>query len=162
MAALLNTGRHQARDYALVLIGYRHAMRVSELVSLEWSQVNLEAGTIHINRCKGSQEGVHKLTPDAIKALSNVPRRNKFIFASERGGHISENNCHKIIASLGRVAGIPFPIHPHMLRHSKLTSLINRNVNAFLVQQFAGHKSIKSTLQYIHLAENATAGLSGD
>lgn len=157
------TGRNCERDYAMVLVGYRHAMRVNELVALEWSQFDEANGILHVSRSKGSRDGQHYMEADTIKALKALPKRGRFIFQSERGnGHITESGAYKVIKRLGDVAGVQFPIHPHMLRHTKATSLIDRGVNAFDVQNFLGHRSIKSTMEYVHGRAEASRGLSGD
>ena len=74
MNAARKTGRHGHRDASLILIGYRHALRVSELVSLRWDQVDLVQGLIHINRLKNGVDSTHPVRGPEIRALRRLQR----------------------------------------------------------------------------------------
>ena len=70
MSAARKHSRYSARDAAMILIGYRHGLRASELCSVQWSEVELDAGRLHIRRAKGGLTGVHPLAGVEIRALS--------------------------------------------------------------------------------------------
>ena len=74
MKAARNTGRHCHRDSTLILIAYRHALRVSELVGLRWDSVDLEQGLIHIRRLKGGVPSTHPISGSEIRALRRLKR----------------------------------------------------------------------------------------
>jgi len=79
--------RHGQRDAAMILIGFRHGLRVSELCDLQWSSIAFGTGTMHVRRAKGGQEATHPLLGDELRALRELKRQSAspFVFASERG-----------------------------------------------------------------------------
>jgi integrase len=87
--AAKNVGRHGHRDMTMVMMSYRHALRVSELVNLKWSQVDLSQGLIHVNRLKNGVASVHPLGGHSIRALRKLKRDypdTQYIFITERKG----------------------------------------------------------------------------
>ena len=88
IAAAGKTGRHGLRDATLVLIAYRHGLRVGELVALRWEQVDLPRGTLHVNRKKNGEAATHPLSGRELRALRQVKRvypESPFFFVTERG-----------------------------------------------------------------------------
>lgn len=80
-------GRHGERDSLIILIMYRHALRVGELVDLHWDQLDLNRGRMHVNRLKNGDPSVHYLEGDEIRALRKLRRDysvTDFVFESER------------------------------------------------------------------------------
>src|SRR5258708_3201305 len=67
-------GRHGPRDATLILIAYRHGLRVGELVGLRWEQVDLQRGTLHVNRTKNGEAGTHPLTGRELRTLRQLKR----------------------------------------------------------------------------------------
>ncbi len=74
MAAAKRSGRHGQRDATVILIAYRHGLRVSELVALRWDQIDLKQGTLHVNRLKNGSESVHPLRGPELRALTAVSK----------------------------------------------------------------------------------------
>lgn len=156
MKAAGQIGRNRHRDKTLILTAYRHALRVSELVALKWSQIDLQAARIHVNRRKNGEASVHPLTGGEVRALRKLKRESEqsaFVFTSERGGTLTTDTVRKLVARAGREAGIPFPVHPHMLRHAAGYKLVNDNQPLRAIQQFLGHKQIRHTTAYTKLAD---------
>lgn len=146
----------------MILLAYRHGLRVTEAVRLQWSDINLKAPTIYIKRLKGSQSGVHPLGKDEVKALTQIRKgteSTRWIFENERGGPISDDTARKIFARAGRVAGLDFPVHFHMARHSCGYYLANRGTDLLLIQAWLGHRDITNTVRYTALAPNRFEGL---
>lgn len=155
MSAARQTGRHGHRDSTMILLAFRHALRVSELVALRWDQVDLSAGTIHVNRLKNGSPSVQPLRGPEIRALRRVRREyaaGPYVFASERKGALTASGVRKIVARAGRVAGIPFPVHPHMLRHAAGFKLANDGQDTRAIQHYLGHRNITHTARYTELA----------
>lgn len=155
IAAAANQGRHRVRDSALILIAYRHGLRVSELVSLRWDQIDLGEGTVHVVRLKNGMPSVHPLRGPELRALRRLQHQNanaSYVFVSERKAPLTPDAVRKIVARAGREAGIEFPIHPHMLRHATGYKLANDGQDTRAIQQYLGHRNIQHTTRYTDLA----------
>ena len=101
-------GRHKLRDRTLILMMYRHGLRVSEVVNLHWDQIDLDAGKIHVNRLKNGASATHYLEGDEIRALRRVKRaypKKPFVFITERGGPLTRSTVNKLVARAGDNAG---------------------------------------------------------
>jgi type 1 fimbriae regulatory protein FimE len=112
-------GRHGQRDAALLTLAYRHGLRVSEVVSLRWDMIDLKQGLLHVNRLKNGIASVHPLRGPELRALRKMAREcpdTPYIFVIERKGPLTSDTVRKLIARAGAAAGIPFSVHPHMLR----------------------------------------------
>ena len=147
------------RDATMVSLAFRSCLRINELLgkeALQWTDIDWERGTIHINRLKGSDASTHKLQGDMIRALRRLKREQKppspFIFTSERGAPLSSAAFRKMLARLGKQAGIPFPINPHMLRHGGLTKLAMDGNDAITLAAYAGHRQLQNLKRYIQLS----------
>ena len=157
-----NTGRHQHRDRTLILIIFRHGLRVSEAVDLKWDQVDFKAGSIHINRLKNGKPATHYLEGDEMRALRRLRREyphSPFIFVTERGGPLTRSTVNKLVERAGRMADIPFPVHPHMLRHACGYYLANKGIDTRTIQDYLGHVSITHTVRYTELSPHKFKGL---
>ena len=153
--AAKSSGRHGHRDATLILIGYRHALRVSELVNLRWDMIDLK-GFIHVSRLKNGIDSVHPLRGPELRALRKLKRvhpGSAYVFISERGGTMTDSNVRRMIKRAGKKAGIDFPIHPHMLRHSAGYKLANDGQDTRAIQHYLGHRNIAHTSRYTELAQ---------
>jgi len=147
---------------ALILVGFRHGLRVSELVDLKWDQVDLTGGRLHVNRLKNGNSAIHYLEGDELRSLRRVRReyaQSPFVFATERGGPLTRSTVNKLMERAGRLAKLEFPVHPHMLRHACGFALANKGVDTRTVQDYLGHKSIQHTVKYTQLTPHRFRGL---
>jgi integrase len=116
--------RYGHRDSTMILVAYRHGLRASEVCGLQWHQVELDQGRMHVRRAKNGTPSVHPIRGDEIRALRKLRRESPneaYVFVTERGGPMSTIGFHHLIQRLGKAAKMPFPLHPHMLRHAGQT-----------------------------------------
>src|SRR5678815_5901678 len=149
-------GRYGQRDATMILLAYRHGLRVSEVVALRWDQVDLKAGLLYVRRLKNGTPSTRPLQGDELRALRQLrrdwPDGGGFIFVSERGGPVSASGVRKMIARTGEEAGFAFPVHPHQLRHACGFALANAGHDTRALQHWLGHKNIAHTVRYTELS----------
>ena len=112
MAAARKGSRWGHRDATMILIGYRHGLRASELCDLQWSQVELSTGRLHVRRAKNGSPSVHPMQGDEIRALRRLQREqgpSSHVFMTERGGPMTPKAFH---AMFGRIGGARQEIAP--------------------------------------------------
>lgn len=162
-AAVRSVGRHTVRDEALIVVAYRHALRVGELVDLKWTDIDLNNRTIHINRSKREEEQSHCLADDEIELLRSLPNKHPiYVFVTETNTQMSKRTAFDKIQRAGKLANLTFPAHPHMLRHARGYALANRGTDTRTIQEYMGHKDLRSTQKYTALAAGRMRGLESD
>ena len=132
-------GRHGHRDATLILLVYRHGVRVSELISLRWDQIDLKQGVLHVNRLKNGTPSNHPIRGPEIRALRRLRREypeTPYVFVTERKGPLTASTVRKMVARAGREAKLPFPVHPHMLRHACGYKLANDGHDTRAIQHY--------------------------
>ena len=147
--------RYGHRDATMVLVAYRHGLRVSELVDLRWDQVDFAAATLHVRRVKSGTPSTHPLRGDELRALRRLQREQSpslFVFTSERGAPFSPAGFARLVERAGVAAKLGFPAHPHMLRHACGFALANKGHDTRALQAYLGHKNIQHTVRYTELA----------
>ena len=144
------------RDATMILVGYRHGLRVSELVDLRWDQVEFATGTLHVRRVKQGTPSTHPILGDELRALRRLQReqepKSSFVFTSERGAPFSTGGFARMVARLGNAAKLGFKAHPHMLRHACGYALANKGHDTRALQAYLGHRNIQHTVRYTELA----------
>ncbi|MFZ3377710.1 MAG: site-specific integrase [Chthoniobacterales bacterium] len=161
-----------ARDHAMILLGYRHGMRASEVCGLKLREVDLKNLQIEVNRLKNSLRTVQPLDAhkgdnrsvfDEIVVLKRwlaerVEDGSGYVFLSQKGGALSRKQFYATFRAIALAAGIaPEKAHPHTLKHSRATNLIAAKVGLMEVKALLGHKSISSTVQYIGVSDQQAA-----
>ena len=148
--------RYGHRDATMILVTYRHGLRVSELVDLRWDQVDFRHGQLHVRRVKQGTSAVHPIIGDELRALRQLQReqdpRSTFMFTSERGSPFTTAGFAKLVARAGVQAKLSFPAHPHMLRHACGFALANKGHDTRALQAYLGHKNIQHTVRYTELS----------
>jgi integrase len=155
-----------AREWAMVLVAYKHGMRASEVCNLRLDDVDLKNGNIVVKRLKGSLRTTQAVTEHRGEPLLNEhrairewlrerqPDGSDFLFTSQKGGQIHRSQFFRLFRGLAAEAGLPpEKCHPHALKHSLASHLIAANVNLALVRQQLGHKSIGSTMRYVSTSD---------
>jgi integrase len=126
LLAVLKRNRHGQRDWLIGLMIYRHGLRVSEACDLRWDDIDLASRTIVIRRLKGSRDSTHYLERDELAGLRRLPRQSAYVFVNERGDPFKRMGIARLIERAGEAAGLAFPVHVHMLRHSCGYALANK------------------------------------
>jgi type 1 fimbriae regulatory protein FimB/type 1 fimbriae regulatory protein FimE len=148
--------RYGHRDATMILVAYRHGLRVSELVDLRWDQIDMETATLHVTRVKNGSPATHPIRGDELRALRKLRReqdpKSPFVFTSERGAPFSAAGFAKMIQRAGEAAKLGFKAHPHMLRHACGFALANKGHDTRALQAYLGHKNIQHTVRYTELS----------
>ena len=148
-------GRYGHRDRTMVMVCFRHGLRVSELVSLEWDQVNLDEALLTVRRAKKGRPSEHPIPGEELRALRRLKRERRpgspFVFMTERGGPMTDRAFRLLLSRAGEKAALPFPVHPHMLRHAAGYKLVNDRQSIRAIQQYLGHRRIASTERYTEI-----------
>jgi integrase/recombinase XerD len=152
----------QLRDAAMLELIYAAGLRVSELVSLPLSSINLEAGFARVLG-KGSKERIVPIGSKAIVCLSAYIEKarpillkeinSRFLFVSQSGNSITRQGFWKLIRRYASSCGIQQKITPHSLRHSFATHLLESGADLRSVQIMLGHADIATTQIYTHVAQ---------
>src|SRR6516165_10327131 len=140
----------------MILVAYRHGLRVSELVDLRWDQVDFRTATLHVRRLKAGTPSTHPIIGDELRALRRLQREQEphspFVFTSERGAPFTTAGFARMIERAGIEAKFGFKPHPHMLRHACGYALANRGHDTRALQVYLGHKNIQHTVRYPELS----------
>jgi type 1 fimbriae regulatory protein FimB/type 1 fimbriae regulatory protein FimE len=165
MDAAGRVGRHGHRDATLILLSYRHGLRVTELVNLRWDQLDLKQGLMHVNRLKQGTASVHPLRGTELRALRRLQRdypMMSYVFSSERKAPLTPDAIRKIFGRAGTEAKLPFTIHPHMLRHACGYKLAQAGQDTRAIQHYLGHRNIQHTVRYTQLSAERFKGFWND
>jgi integrase/recombinase XerC len=150
------------RDRALLELLYASGLRVSELTSLELGQINLDSNEIRVWG-KGSKERVVLMGEPAAEALRNyfeqgrpkllTAKRSNAIFLTRYGQRLPARSVQKILEHYTVKAGLKKRVHPHMLRHTFATHMLDGGADLRVVQELLGHEQLSSTQIYTHVTK---------
>lgn len=150
-----------SRDKAMLEVLYATGLRVSELVALSTSEINLNQGVVRVFG-KGQKERLVPLGETAIKWLEQFYRgarvdllngqNSAIAFPSKRQQQMTRQTFWHRIKAMAKTAGISKPISPHTLRHAFATHLINHGADLRVVQLLLGHSDLSTTQIYTHVA----------
>jgi len=151
------------RDKALVLTMYSAGLRISEVVSLEIANISASLEEAKITGKGGKQryvffseqakDAITEYLPQraALLMMSGFDEKKGSLFISRRGKAISVPGVRWIIARYAEQSGIGKNVHPHALRHSFATHLVNSGCDVRVVQEMLGHSSLSTTQRYTHI-----------
>jgi type 1 fimbriae regulatory protein FimB/type 1 fimbriae regulatory protein FimE len=149
--------RNAARNYALLLVMFRRALRVTEACRLRWADVDLPGERIFIKRLKSGVNSTQPLSGIELRYLKQLRRKNpnsSWVFLSERGSPMTRRNVHAIVSKAGRDAKIGFPVHPHNLRHALGFYMSEKGVPTRSLAGYMGHRNLNNTAIYAALSSN--------
>ena len=148
------------RDQAIIELLYASGVRVSELVSIKMNSIDLKNRTIRVFG-KGRKERMVMFTKSCQKTLQdylkNSPLRNSsdYLFTNAQGNQLTTRGVEYILKEIQNKCGIQLGLHPHMLRHTFATHLLEGGADLRVIQELLGHESINTTQIYTHITEEA-------
>jgi integrase/recombinase XerD len=156
------------RDRAILEVLYASGMRITELVALDRADLDLDDGLVRVFG-KGAKERVVPIGRPARAALSeylargrpeltragNAARRaGDAVFLNARGSRLTRQGCWGIVRDTGGRAGLGDRVHPHVLRHSCATHLLDHGADIRVVQELLGHASVSTTQVYTKVSQD--------
>lgn len=153
------------RDHAILELLYASGLRVSELVSLTLESLNPNQRTIRV-KGKGNKERIVPYSIECKKALdkyinecrNEIIAKNKIenptnaLFLNSRGEGITTRGVEYILKSIEKKIGMELDLHPHKMRHSFATHLLDEGVDLRVIQEILGHESLETTQVYTHVS----------
>jgi len=151
--------QYGSRDRAILEVVYGAGLRISELINLNLTDLNLKGGWVKVLG-KGSKERIIPLGREACRWVRIYLRKRRTettdklsLFCNRYGKRLSRQACWKIIKKYSQKAGITKKISPHTLRHSFATHLLSRDADLRFVQELLGHTNISTTQIYTHITQ---------
>lgn len=147
--------RNAARDRCLLLLMFRHGLRVSEACRLKLDQVDPESRVLHVRRLKNGLSTTQPLRGDELRAISawlkeraRMKPPGKAFFVSEQRRPLHRSTINLALQKYSVAASLPLLAHPHMLRHACGFALADQGADTRLIQDYLGHRNIQHTVRY--------------
>ncbi len=146
------------RDQTMFTLLYACGLRVSELCSLQWNQIDLNSRIVRVLG-KGKKERLVPFFSGFEKQLKNYKLRywekyaeSDFVFVNQRGKGFTSRGIQYLMQKHANEIGMHMKLHPHMFRHSFATHLLDHGADIRLVQELLGHESLSTTQIYTHVS----------
>jgi site-specific recombinase XerD len=147
------------RDRALLEVLYGAGLRVGEVSGLDVGDVDLRSGVVRVRRGKGGKERRVPLGPPGVQAVARwleqrPATEQPALFLNARGGRMAPRSIRRVVDGAGQAAGVS-GLHPHALRHSFATHLLDAGADLRGIQELLGHASLATTQRYTHVSVDA-------
>ncbi len=156
--------RYPVRNHLLLLMMYRHGLRVSEAVNLKITDINLKESRLWIERLKNGLSVEHPIVGDELRAIKRYLRHRNdhlpWLFVNERNLPLTRQAVNYIIKTAANKTAIK-NVHPHTLRHSCGFYLANKGYDLRLIQDYLGHRDPKHTVNYTRVVSSRFEKLWG-
>ena len=145
----------------IIMFLYYGGLRLNEVINLKWQDLDFERKIIHLKKTKGENQRIIFLHDNLIEKLNKFKvNTDGLIFESNRGKKYSEETIQKIVKIASKKANINKKVTPHTLRHSFATHLLEAGADIRYIQKLLGHKNLKTTQIYTHVANNDIKNLA--
>ncbi len=137
----------------VIMFLYYAGLRLDEARNIQWQDIDFDREIIHLKTAKGDKERVvflHKKLIEVLKIYGT--NKEGSIFASQRDGKYNKRTIQQIVKYASKKVGIKKKVTPHTLRHSFATHLLESGADIRCIQQLLGHKDLKTTQIYTHVA----------
>lgn len=144
---------HSLKYRAIIMVAYASGLRMTEAVSLRPGDIDSRRHVIHVDQGKGCKDRLVPLSARVLVLLRQYWLASRpsgpFLFPGLRPGtHLTYRAVHKALRRAAQDAGLTKRVHPHLLRHSFATHLLEMGTDITIVQQLLGHRSLRTTLVY--------------
>ncbi|MBC8953839.1 tyrosine-type DNA invertase [Xenorhabdus sp. PB62.4] len=160
---------HAARNICMIFMGFIHGFRVSELLNLRISDVDLEGKSLRVQRLKNGFSTIHPMVSREVQLIRRwlaerpkyLPKKSAlldgqvidskepdWLFLSRSGQRMSRQQVYKILRQTSQKAKLSICANPHMLRHACGYALADNGVDTRLIQDYLGHRNIRHTVRY--------------
>lgn len=146
------------RNYTMMLLMYRTGLRVSEVVNLQPHHIDHSRECIKVVDGKGGKDRVVPVEPHVLSAVdawmtvrSKLLQKGKSVFTTLKGESLDARYIRAMMKREAQAAGFAKHVHPHMLRHTYATELLEEGLNIREVQELLGHSDVSTTMIYTHV-----------
>ncbi|MEM4397442.1 MAG: tyrosine-type recombinase/integrase [Candidatus Woesearchaeota archaeon] len=146
---------HNIKHRLILMFLYYAGLRVSELINLRYSDLDLKRKTIHIKNAKNNKDRIIFLHPEIINILKiyNIRKKQDFIFITNKKRKYTHRTIEMVVKKISKKAGIIKKIKPHTLRHCFATHLLENGLDIVSIQKLLGHRDVRTTQIYTHLTK---------
>jgi integrase/recombinase XerC len=145
------------RDKAMLELLYSSGLRVSELTSLDISDLDIKESLVRV-KGKGMKERILPIGLKAMAAIQNylterisLKKRSHALFLNNRGGRLTQRSVRRIVLYYSRMVNLKSDLSPHTLRHTFATHLLHEGADLRSIQELLGHSSLSTTQKYTHV-----------
>lgn len=153
---LMQVAKANEKHFLILMLIYGAGLRISELLNIRIDDIEMERKMLRVRQGKGKKDRYTLLpqsTMDSIGKYQKNYQPKVYLFEGQFGGKYSSSSVQQFIRKYAREAGIQKRVHPHMLRHSFATHLLESGTDLRYIQQLLGHNSSKTTEIYTHVSK---------
>ena len=150
---IIDTPSH-TKSKTMIMMLYSTGMRVSELVSLRWEDLEPERGVAWVREGKGDKDRMITLSDRIISVLDDIDNESEYVFSGQNG-QMTTRNVQRVVKRAAERAGVDKKVTPHTLRHSYATHLLEDGNDLRLIQELLGHSNLQTTEIYTHVSSEA-------
>lgn len=149
------------RDRIMFELMYASGLRLSELINLKISDIDFNSGILNIQG-KGNKQRIvpfyDSIGQDVEEYIQKIrpifnPKQHEFVFVNQKGGQFTSRGVQYRLNEASKQTNFTMHLHPHMLRHSFATHLLDQGADLRFVQELLGHESLSTTQIYVHVSK---------